>query len=54
MRNIAWKQLEDKFEGLVDIRRNLNMYPELSFEEVKTPAMVAGFLKDSGLKVKTG
>jgi metal-dependent amidase/aminoacylase/carboxypeptidase family protein len=39
MKNIAWKQLEDKFKGLVDIRRNLHMYPELSFEEVKTPAM---------------
>lgn len=54
MKNIAWKQLEDKFEDLVDIRRNLHMYPELSFEEVKTPAMVAEFLKDCGLEVKTG
>jgi metal-dependent amidase/aminoacylase/carboxypeptidase family protein len=39
MKNIAWKQLEDEFEGLVDIRRNLHMYPELSFEGIKTPTM---------------
>lgn len=54
MKDIAWKQLEDKFEDLVSIRRNLHMYPELSFEEIKTPAMVADFLKDCGLEVKTG
>ncbi|WP_338449892.1 amidohydrolase [Niallia oryzisoli] len=54
MKDIAWKQLEDKFEDLVSIRRNLHMYPELSFEEIKTPAMVAEFLKDCGLEVKTG
>ena len=53
MIKIAWKQLEDKFEDLVFIRRNLHMYPELSFEEIKTPAMVAEFLKDCGLEVKT-
>ncbi|KAA9017676.1 M20 metallopeptidase family protein [Niallia endozanthoxylica] len=54
MINIAWKQLEDKFEDLVSIRRNLHMYPELSFEEIKTPAMAAEFLTDCGLEVKTG
>jgi amidohydrolase len=54
MKNNAWKELEGKFNDLVQIRRNLHMYPELSFKEVKTPAMVAEFLKDCGLEVKTG
>lgn len=54
MKDIAWEKLEDKFEDLVAIRRNLHMYPELSFEEVKTPAMVAAILREYGLEVKTG
>ena len=48
MKNIAWKQLEDKVEGLVDIRRNLHMYPELSFEEIKTPTMFEIRIKGRG------
>jgi amidohydrolase len=39
---------------LIDIRRHLHRYPELSGREVKTAAYVAGLLKKWGLKVKTG
>ncbi|MFZ0443923.1 MAG: hypothetical protein WAM95_04565 [Bacillus sp. (in: firmicutes)] len=48
MKNIAWKQLEDKVEGLVEIRRNLHMYPELTFEEIKTPTMFEIRIKGRG------
>jgi amidohydrolase len=54
LKNIAWKELEEKFSDLVQIRRELHMYPELSFKEVRTPNMIAEFLKDCGLEVRTG
>ncbi|PWT95799.1 MAG: amidohydrolase [Bacteroidetes bacterium] len=54
LKNIAWKELEDKFSDLVQIRRELHMYPELSFKEVKTPTMIAEFLIGCGLEVRTG
>ncbi|AGT31074.1 hypothetical protein M493_03840 [Geobacillus genomosp. 3] len=54
MRNVSWDELEKKFADLVQIRRDLHMYPELSFQEVRTPTIIAQFLQDCGLEVKTG
>ncbi|MBB6283430.1 M20 metallopeptidase family protein [Geobacillus subterraneus] len=54
MRNAAWLELEKKFTDFVQIRRILHMYPELSFQEVRTPAIIAQFLQNCGLEVKTG
>lgn len=38
---------------LIALRRELHMYPELSFQEENTPKKVADFLKDLGIEVKT-
>ncbi|WP_371807159.1 M20 metallopeptidase family protein [Halalkalibacter krulwichiae] len=53
MEKVAYKELEAKFEELVSIRRDLHMYPELSFEEQRTPEMIATYLRELGLEVKT-
>ncbi|TPG88840.1 amidohydrolase [Brevibacillus laterosporus] len=47
-------RLEQLFPELVDFRRDLHMYPELSFQEVKTPEKIAEYLRKLGLEVKTG
>ncbi|APC09181.1 M20 family metallopeptidase [Neomoorella thermoacetica] len=39
---------------LVAWRRRLHQYPELSFEERETSAMVAGVLRELGLQVRSG
>ena len=41
------------FDDLVDIRRDLNQHPEVSGEEQRTSAIVAQYLRDLGLEVKT-
>lgn len=38
---------------MVDFRRNLHMYPELSFEEDETPKKIAEVLSELGMEVKT-
>lgn len=48
-----YSRLQEIYPELVDFRRDLHMYPELSFEEVKTPAKVASFLTNLGLEVRT-
>ena len=37
-----------------EIRRDLHMHPELGTREVRTSRIVADFLKDLGLEVKSG
>ncbi|MFE4896185.1 M20 metallopeptidase family protein [Peribacillus butanolivorans] len=54
MENTAYKELENKYEDLITIRRDLHMYPELSFEEERTPRIIANFLRERGLEVRTG
>ena len=39
---------------IVEIRHQIHQNPELSNREVKTAALVAGYLRDLGLEVKTG
>ncbi|SNT28325.1 amidohydrolase [Tropicimonas sediminicola] len=39
---------------LIEIRRDLHAHPELGFEETRTAAIVAGFLRDLGLEVTEG
>jgi len=50
----AFEHLEGIYAELVDIRRDLHMYPELSFQEKRTPEFIANYLKDLGLEVRTG
>ncbi len=44
--------LDAGFEEIVAIRRHLHQYPELSFQEVKTPAYIASFHEKLGHEVK--
>lgn len=48
------RELETLYPELVNFRRDLHMYPELSFQEVNTPQKVADYLKNLGLEVRTG
>jgi amidohydrolase len=48
------ERLHELYPDLVKFRRDLHMYPELSFEEVDTPLKIANFLKSLGLQVRTG
>lgn len=48
------EESEKYFDELVEIRRHLHMYPELSFQEEKTPQFIAHYLEDLGIDVTTG
>lgn len=50
----SFDYLESIYSELVVIRRDLHMHPELSFQEKRTPAFIANYLKELGLDVKTG
>ncbi|WP_059103750.1 M20 metallopeptidase family protein [Shouchella shacheensis] len=47
-------KLESMFWKIVEWRRHLHTYPELSFHEVETPAFIAQKLEELGLEVKKG
>jgi amidohydrolase len=47
-------RLDALYPEMVNFRRDLHMFPELSFQEVNTPRKVAEFLQRLGLEVKTG
>ena len=46
-------RLEDYYLDMVGLRRELHMYPELSFQEVNTPQKIAAIHKQLGLEVRT-
>jgi amidohydrolase len=46
--------LDDIYQEMVDIRRDLHMHPELSFQEKRTPQVIAEYQRKLGLQVKTG
>lgn len=45
-----FKALEQEFDNMVDFRRDMHMYPELSHHEEKTPEKIAQFYKDLGVE----
>ncbi len=47
-------RLEELFSEMVEIRRKLHAEPELSFQEVKTPAFIATYLENIGVEVRKG
>lgn len=53
MLSTVMKRLEEIYSELVEFRRDLHMYPELSFHEVNTPLKIAQFLTNLGLEVRT-
>lgn len=51
--DILYKELEDLFPTMVDIRRDLHQHPELSFQEVRTAKKIADYLTELGIEVRT-
>ncbi|WP_100331071.1 amidohydrolase [Bacillus xiapuensis] len=49
-----YQLLENNFQETVQIRRHLHQHPELSFEEVETPRLIAEFLGNLGIDIRTG
>jgi len=45
---------DEIFDKVKSLRREIHMYPELGFEEVKTASLVNEFLKELGLNIRTG
>lgn len=54
MFNTLYKKLDEHYQEMVEIRRYLHQYPELSFQEEKTPAYIAEYHRKLGLEVRTG
>ncbi|MFC7370222.1 M20 family metallopeptidase [Fictibacillus iocasae] len=48
-----YKKLESYYAEMVEIRRHLHQYPELSFQEVQTPNYIAAYHEQLGLEVRT-
>lgn len=46
-------RLEEIYPELVEFRRDLHMYPELSHTEVDTPKKIADYLRSLGIEVRT-
>lgn len=46
--------IDGYYNEMVGIRRHLHEYPELSFEEVETPAYIAAFHRELGHEVREG
>lgn len=51
--NQLFDKLDELYDEIVDIRRYLHEYPELSFEEVETAKYIAGFHEKLGHEVRT-
>ncbi|MBD8068451.1 M20 family metallopeptidase [Bacillus sp. PS06] len=48
-----WQNLlEEMFDQMVEWRRHMHQYPELSFQEVETPKMIASILEGFGIDVR--
>lgn len=54
MEKLLLHKLEQAFDEMVAVRRHLHMHPELSHQEVETPAFIAAQLESMGVEVKRG
>ena len=45
-------ELAEMFDQMVEWRRHFHQYPELSFQEVETPRMIAEILEGFGIVVR--
>lgn len=54
VREKLFARLQEIYPELVQFRRDLHMYPELSFQEENTARKVAAKLESFGIEVKTG
>ena len=48
------KAVNQQFGEMVQLRRHLHMYPELSFQEIHTPAYIAEYLRNLDIDVREG
>ncbi|WP_377889786.1 amidohydrolase [Alkalihalobacillus sp. R86527] len=53
MKESLHKRLEELYPNMVSLRRELHQHPELSFEEVRTPSLIAAFYENLGMEVRT-
>ncbi|MBO0588139.1 amidohydrolase [Sporosarcina sp. E16_8] len=51
---MLFNKIEDAMEEMIYVRRHLHMHPELSHEEIETPAFIANYLVDLGIEVRSG
>lgn len=54
MKQSLFEELEALYPQLVEMRRDFHKYPELSFQEKRTPKKIAEFLNGLGIEVRTG
>lgn len=48
------QKIDEAYEEMVATRRHLHMHPELSHQEVETPAYIADRLEEMGIEVRRG
>lgn len=53
MKEALHKRLDELYPEMVSLRRDLHQHPELSFEEIRTPGLIAAFYQDLGIDVRT-
>ena len=53
MREQLRKMLEERKEEMIQIRRHLHEYPELSFKEEKTSQYIVDFYKGKDVDIQT-
>jgi amidohydrolase len=51
--NYLEKEINEFYPKMVELRRDFHMHPELGFQEVRTPKVIADFLTELGLEVRT-
>lgn len=51
--DLIFRDLEQHYDEMVELRRDFHMYPELSFQEVRTPEKIADYHRRLGLNVRT-
>lgn len=54
MKELVMRYMEQNFSEMVEVRRHLHMHPELSHQEINTPAFIANQLESFGVEVKRG
>lgn len=54
MLDAIFKDLENGFDEMVRIRRDFHQYPELSFQEERTPQKIAEYYERLGLEFRSG
>ncbi|WP_270181517.1 amidohydrolase [Alkalihalobacillus sp. CinArs1] len=53
MKETLHNRLEELYPDMVSLRRDLHQHPELSFEEIRTPELIASFYESLGMEVRT-